>query len=78
MQSIFHLFAMGVCIGGNANFSVCVGGNAILAFLDTNMLVSPTQTLVLGVLPNAAAQGECFHVAVEYRLKSFKEKKRRR
>ena len=25
---IFHLLALGVGVGGNANFSVCIGGNA--------------------------------------------------
>ena len=25
---IFHLLAMGVCVGGNTNFRVCVGGHA--------------------------------------------------
>ena len=24
---IFHLLALGVGVGGNANFSICVGGN---------------------------------------------------
>ena len=28
MRPIFHLFALGVCAGGNANFSVRVRGNA--------------------------------------------------
>ena len=28
MQPIFHLFVLGVGVGGNANFSVRVGGNA--------------------------------------------------
>ena len=27
-QSIFHILALGVCVGGNANFRVGVGGNA--------------------------------------------------
>ena len=31
------------CVGGNTNFMYRVGGNANLAFLDTNMLVYPTQ-----------------------------------
>ena len=25
---IFHLLALGVGVGGNANFTVCIGGNA--------------------------------------------------
>ena len=28
MPPIFHLLALGVCVGGNANFGVLVGGNA--------------------------------------------------
>ena len=40
----------------------------ILAFLDTNMLVTPTQNLALGVLRNVTAQYACFCIAVEYRL----------
>ena len=34
---------VGVVIGGNANFSIRIGVMQILAFLDTNMLVSPTR-----------------------------------
>ena len=40
-RPIFHLLALGVGVGGNANFSIHVGVPHILAFLDTNMLVSP-------------------------------------
>ena len=66
-RPIFHLLAFGVCIEGNAHFRVRVGGNAILSFLNTNMLVSPTQNSK-GVSPNATAKGKCFRIAVEYRL----------
>ena len=38
-----------VRVGGNTNFSVRVGGNTIFSFLDTNMLVFPTQNFALGV-----------------------------
>ena len=27
-QTIFHLLALGVCVGGNANVIICIGGNA--------------------------------------------------
>ena len=74
MPPIFHLLALGVAvggnanygmrIGGNANFSISVGGTQILAFLDTNMLVSPRQNCGVGGL----SQREWFCIAVEYRL----------
>ena len=48
MRLIFHLFALGVCDGGNANFSVRIGGNANFNDLDTNMLVSPTRKSHVG------------------------------
>ena len=41
----------------------------IFVFLDTNMLVYPTQNFALGVLSNANPQCENIYVAVEYRLK---------
>ena len=47
---IFHLLALGVGVGGNANFSVHIGVMQILAFLDTNILVSPTQNCGVGGL----------------------------
>ena len=28
MRPIFHMLVLGVCVGGNANFSVRIGGNA--------------------------------------------------
>ena len=53
-QPIFHWLALGFCVGGNANFMFLVGGKANFSvILDTNMLVSPTQILALGQLPNA-------------------------
>ena len=66
---IFHLFTLGVCVGGNANFSVALGVTQILAFLDTNMLVYSMQNFAFGVLSNAHPQREKFCVSVEYRLK---------
>ena len=47
-QPIFHLFALGVCVGVNAHFSIHVGVTQILAFIYTNMLVSPTQNSQIG------------------------------
>ena len=47
---IFHLLVLGVCVGGNTNFSVCVGVTPILAFLDTHMLVSPMRNCGVGGL----------------------------
>ena len=46
--SIFHLLMLGVGVGGNPNFSVHVRVMQVLAFLDTNMLVSPTQNCDVG------------------------------
>ena len=37
-----------VCVGGKANLMFRVGVRQILAFLDTNMLVLPTQISALG------------------------------
>ena len=65
MRPIFHLFALGVCVGGNANLSIRVGANAKFRVFRYH---PQHKTLALGVLPNVAAQRECFHVAVEYRL----------
>ena len=50
MQPIFHLFTLGFCVGGNANLYFALGVRQILAFLDTNMLVSPTQNCGVGGL----------------------------
>ena len=40
-RPIFHLFALGVCLGVTQIFAFALG--VIFAFLDTNMLVSSTQ-----------------------------------
>ena len=48
-RPIFHLFALGVGIGGNTNFSFLVGGKANF----TNMLVLSTRIFVLGEPTNA-------------------------
>ena len=65
---IFHLFALGVSIGCDANFSVPVGGNANFSDFRYQHVGIPNAKL-LGVLPNPTAQRECFRFAVEYRLK---------
>ena len=43
-----------------------LGVTQVLEFLDTNMLVYPTQNFALGVLANARTQCKCFCVAVDY------------
>ena len=58
------------CVGGNTNFMFCVGETQILAFSDTNMLVSPTQNSGVGGLSQSQGPTQLFCVAVEYRLKS--------
>ena len=50
MPPIFNWLALGVGVGGNANFSARVGSNANLVFLDTNMLISPTRDCGVGGL----------------------------
>ena len=67
-QPIFHLLALGFCVGGNASFRFCVGEMQILAFSDTNMLVSPTQNSGVGGLSQSQGPMQLFCVAVEYRL----------
>ena len=44
-----------------------------LGFTDINMLVSTTRTSRVGAVPNVKPQRKWFCVAVEYRLKSYKE-----
>ena len=56
-RPIFHLFALGVCAGGNTNFSVRIGGNAYLAFY---MLVSPTQNSCIGGIAQRDGQTRVF------------------
>ena len=62
---IFHLFTLGVCFGGNVNFSVCDGGNANFSIFRYQPVGIPN---ALGVLPKVTAQRECFCIPVEYRL----------
>ena len=58
---LLHLFALGVGIRGNANFSIRSEVTQILAFLDTNMLVSPTQYCGVGGL---SQQGDPTQIAL--------------
>ena len=82
---IFHWLALGFCVGGNANFTflrrgqtqiLCFvsGETRILAFSDTNMLVSPAQNSGVGGLSQRQGPTQLFCVAVEYRLKCFGRK----
>ena len=45
------LARVGVCVWSKANFMFRLGVRQILAFLDTNMLVLPTQIFALGEPP---------------------------
>ena len=56
MQPIFHWLASGFCIGVIQILCFTLGVRQMLAFLDTNMLVSPMQIFQL------------FCVIAEYRL----------
>ena len=47
---IFHLLALGFGIRGNAMLVFALGVTQILAFLGTNMLVSPTRNCGVGGL----------------------------
>ena len=55
-RPIFHLFALRVCDGGNANFSIRVGANTIFSVLETDMLVSPTQNSDVGSIAQRDGQ----------------------
>ena len=46
-RPIFHLFTLGVCIGGNTNFSVCVGGSANVSAFRYQHLGIPNAKLSL-------------------------------
>ena len=59
-QPIFYWPALVFCVGGNANVMFRIGVTQILAFLDTNVLVYPTQNFALGVLSYANPQCESF------------------
>ena len=67
-----NLYFIGLCwgfaLGVKQILCFALGVTQILAFLDTNLLVYPTQSFVLGVLSNANPQREKICVAVEYRL----------
>ena len=53
------------------------GETQILAFSDTNMLVSPTQNSGVGGLSQRQGPTQLFCVAVEYRLKSSVQESKR-
>ena len=47
-EPIFHLFALGVCVRGNANFSVHVGGNANFRVFSPICWYPQRKTLLFG------------------------------
>ena len=51
--SYLPLILVGGLLWGMANFMFLIGGKENIAFLDTNMLVSPTQIFALGEPSNA-------------------------
>ena len=63
---IFHLLAMGVGIGGNANFSIHVGGYTNCSVSRYQHVGIPKRKIVvLGVYANTRTQREWFCVEVE-------------
>ena len=68
MQPIFHLLALGVGVGGNANLRVGLGGSLNVSVLRYQYVGVPN---ALGVLLNATAKHKCFRFTVEYRLKGI-------
>ena len=50
LQPLYHWLAFGFCVGGNANLYFALGVTQILAFLNANILVSPTQNCGVGGL----------------------------
>ena len=68
-QPIFHLFALGVGIGGNANFSGRVGGNTNFSIFRYQHVGIPNAKLSCWGYQREAPTRELL-VAVEYRLKS--------
>ena len=66
------LAGAGVLRRGKRKFYVlCRGEKQILAFSDTNMLVSLTQNSGVGGLSQRQGPTQLFCVAVEYRLKGY-------
>ena len=63
--------ALGVCVGGNANFMFRVGGNANFSVLDTNMLVSPARNFRVGGLDQCKTPTQELCGAVEYKPTKF-------
>ena len=60
---------LGFASGVTQILGLVSGVKQIFAFLDTNMLVSPTQNSGVGVVGQRKAPSRKFCVAVEYRLK---------
>ena len=54
MPPMFHLLALGVDVGGKQILAFVLGVTQILAFLDNNMLVSPTRNCGVGGLSQRA------------------------
>ena len=67
-QPIFYCLALGFCVGGKANLCFTLGVTQILAFFDTNMLVSTTRNCSVGGLSQCEDPARNCGVAVEYRL----------
>ena len=65
MQTIFHWLALGVCLGGNANFMFRVGGNANFSVFRYQHVGIPNR---VGGLDQRKAPTREFCISVEYRL----------
>ena len=71
-RPIFHLCALGVCVGGNANFSVRVGGYANFSvFRYQHVGIPNAKLLCWGNCPTRRPNTSVFRVTSEYRLKNF-------
>ena len=68
-RPIFHLFVLGVCVWGNANFSVRVGGNANFSIFRYQHVGIPNAKL--SCIAKWKAQSKWFHIAVDYRLEAY-------
>ena len=62
-RPIFHLLALGIHVGDNANLRVCIGSARLL---DTYIWVYPTQNSRNTPYANPQQKGFC--VAVQYSL----------
>ena len=68
LQPIFHLLALGVCVGGNANFGVCVRGNANFRVLRYQHVGIFNAKLGVGGIAQREPPTQGICAAVEYRL----------